>query len=37
METCAARYEYDIEDELKMLRMLDVVVRLAVLMLIAVW
>ncbi len=37
METYAARYEYDIEYDLKMLRMLDVVVRLAVLMLIAVW
>ncbi len=37
METYAARYEYDIEHDLKMLRMLDVVVRLAVLMLIAVW
>jgi hypothetical protein len=37
METYAARYEYDIEDDLKMLSMLDVVVRLAVLMLIAVW
>ena len=37
METYAARYDHDIEFDLKMLRVLDVVVRLAVLVLIAVW